>query len=98
MSPDKDGVYRGEDAENGVAGTCGWLPGPCLRFARGCRRGVTSIWGRASTRRPRGWNTRPRLISRQMGREDGVDLWTPEFEEEAAEPPVADGWSGLFVD
>lgn len=33
-----------------------------------------------------------------MGREDGVDLWTPEFEEEAAEPPVADGWSGLFVD
>lgn len=98
MSPDKDGVIVVKTAENGVG-----------REHAGCFRAPVCDCTRMPTKEHFDLGTREheaakrmeyqaRLISRQMGREDGVDLWTPEFEEEAAEPPVADGWSGLFVD
>ena len=98
MFPDKDGVIVVKTAENGVG-----------REHAGCFRAPVCDCTRMPTKEHFDLGTREheaakrmeyqaRLISRQMGREDGVDLWTPEFEEEAAEPPVADGWSGLFVD
>lgn len=98
MSPDKDGVIVVKTAENGVG-----------REHAGCFRAPVCDCTRMPTKEHFDLGTREheaakrmeyqaRLISRQMGREDGVDLWTPEFEGDAAEPPVADGWSGLFVD
>ena len=91
MSPDKDGVIVVKTAENGVG-----------REHAGCFRAPVCDCTRMPTKEHFDLGTREheaaKLISRQMGREDGVDLWTPEFEEEAAESPVAEGWSGLFVD
>lgn len=98
MSPDKDGVIVVKTAENGVG-----------REHAGCFRAPVCDCTRMPTKEHFDLGTREhetakrmeyqaRLISRQMGRGDGIDLWTPEFEEDAAEPPVADGWSGLFVD
>lgn len=98
MSPDKDGVIVVKTAENGV----GREHAGCFRVpVCDCTRMPTKEHFDLGTREheaAKRMEYQARLISRQMGREDGVDLWTPEFEEEAAEPPVADGWSGLFVD
>lgn len=98
MSPDKDGVIVVKTAENGVG-----------REHAGCFRAPVCDCTRMPTKEHFDLGTREhetakrmeyqaRLISRRAGRADSVDLWTPEFDEETAEPPVADGWSGLFVD
>lgn len=81
MSPDKDGVIVVKTAENGVG-----------REHAGCFRAPVCDCTRMPTKEHFDLGTREheaakrmeyqaRLISRQMGREDGVDLWTPEFEE-----------------
>ena len=98
MSPDKDGVIVVKTAENGVG-----------REHAGCFRAPVCDCTRMPTKEHFDLGTREHEGGQEdgipgqadikaNGREDGVDLWTPEFEEEAAEPPVADGWSGLFVD
>ena len=98
MSPDKDGVIVVKSAENGVS-----------REHAGCFRASVCDCTQMPTKGHFDLGTREheanrrmeyqvKLTSRQTSRAGDVDLWAPEFKEEATGTSGADDWSGLFVD
>lgn len=90
--------HRGEDrGERRGQGACGVLPCPVCDCTRMPTKEHFDLGTREHETAKR-MEYQAKLISRRAGREDGVDLWTPEFVEEPAEAPASDGWSGLFVD